>query len=210
MPAGPEQMAERRGVILGAAEKLIRETGSADFTMEALARAAGVSRATPFNLFESKRALLYALLNRSLDDVHKAGLAASTENDPYKRLMKSAEAVSRFFAADSDFYRPLYRVLLGVQDPLNRPAFMQRSLDYWRRAVSGFDDAPDVPAGLSSASLAQKLLTMYVGLMNLWVHDEISDQELVTEAVQGALMLASIRVTGVPSEPLLRLFRDWS
>src|SRR5271168_2287443 len=46
---------ERRRRIIEAARALIRETGNAGLSMRALAARAGVSLATPYNLFGSKR-----------------------------------------------------------------------------------------------------------------------------------------------------------
>ncbi|MFX8339372.1 helix-turn-helix domain-containing protein, partial [Acinetobacter baumannii] len=54
--------AERRSRIIKAARDLIRETGDAGLSMRALAAKAGVSLATPYNLFGSKRAVLVAVL----------------------------------------------------------------------------------------------------------------------------------------------------
>jgi len=56
-----KQTGERRERILDAARKLMRRTGGTGFTMRALAKEAGVSLATPYNLFRSKSGVLYAL-----------------------------------------------------------------------------------------------------------------------------------------------------
>ena len=52
--------AERRRLIISAARDLIRETGNAGLSMRGLAARAGVSLATPYNLFGSKRAIVVA------------------------------------------------------------------------------------------------------------------------------------------------------
>ena len=69
-----KQMAARRARILDAAGSLIRETGGTEFTMVTVADQAEVSHATPYNLFGSKNGLLYALLDRSLDEVMRGAL----------------------------------------------------------------------------------------------------------------------------------------
>src|ERR1041385_1026819 len=56
-----KQTGERRERILDAARKLMRRAGGTGFTMRALAKEAGVSLATPYNLFRSKAGVLYAL-----------------------------------------------------------------------------------------------------------------------------------------------------
>ena len=52
---------ERRQRIIRAARQLIRQTGNAGLSMRALAVRAGVSLATPYNLFGSKRAIVLAV-----------------------------------------------------------------------------------------------------------------------------------------------------
>ena len=189
MPAGAEEMAVRRQIIVDAAENLIRRTGAVDFTMAALAKAAGVSLATPYNLFDAKAAILYALLNRSMDGIDDVGRIANAEADPFVRVMRSAEAVAQFFTADSKFYRVLYRFLLGVDDPVHRPAFMERANHYWACAIAGLDEAGLLLAEVTPDQLALELLTSFVGATDLWVHGELSDEAFVARTGYSALLL---------------------
>lgn len=189
MPAGPIHMAERRGAVMDAAEKLIRKTGSTDFTMAELARAAGVSRATTFNLFESKLAVLYALLNRSLDGVEVIGVRTSREPDGFVRIKRSAQDVSRFLTEDARFYRALYRVLLGAADPEHRPAYMDRAMSFWRLAITGVEAEGLFDADISADQMALEMLTFYLGLVDLWVHGELGNQDFIARSAYGTLML---------------------
>ncbi|WP_418654973.1 TetR/AcrR family transcriptional regulator, partial [Acinetobacter baumannii] len=54
MALSPEAREARRRNIVDAAHELVRETGGAGFSMLDLARRAGVSPATPYNLLGSK------------------------------------------------------------------------------------------------------------------------------------------------------------
>ncbi len=123
--------------VLDAAEQLIRETGSAGFSMLKLAERAQMSSMTPYNLFGTKGAILYALLNRSLDDIFTGGEPAMTHPDPFEQALLAATAAVDFFIADPEYYRPLYQFLLGVSEPVYRPAYMARALEFWRRAFTG-------------------------------------------------------------------------
>ncbi len=201
-------MASRRKGVVDAAERLIREVGTTDFTMTALAHAAGVSPATPYNLFESKAALLYALLNRSMDGIDVVGQRACTEPDPFVRAMSAAEAVARFFTADANFYRVLYRFLLGVTDPVHRPAFMQRALDYWKQASQGLEQQGLFPVEIPHEQFAMQVMTSFIGATDMWVHEELGDDEFCARAAYGVLALALGVAQGDARKQVLSLMQQ--
>jgi len=190
-------MTSRRELIVDAAESLIRKHGHCDFTMADLAKAAHVSRATTFNLFQSKMVVLYALLNRSLDRVSDEVKRASEDPDPYLQVMRSAQEVARLFVDDSAFYRTLYPVLLGVSDPVNRPAFMKRAMTYWMRSLQGLSDRKLFTDAISREELALGLMSMYLGVLGLWVHGEIDDQEFIS---RGAFCALSLTLAVAPAK----------
>jgi AcrR family transcriptional regulator len=167
-----KQMAARRSRILDAAAVLIRETGGTDFTMVNVADKAEVSPATPYNLFGSKDGLLYALLDRSLDEVF-AGAVRFTAASPLERPVEAGDIAARIFARDPVFYRPLFLVLLGVRDEIHRPRFMERSLEYWKRSLEAargaLGDARD------REHLARALLVHFAGVLELWIHGDLDE-----------------------------------
>ncbi len=87
-----EAKAERRRQIVRAARELIVERGDAGLSMRELARRAGVSQATPYNLFGTKRAILLAVLQ----DVEDFGvrMAARGSAGPHGRDPASFLAVT--------------------------------------------------------------------------------------------------------------------
>lgn len=200
-------MAARRQAIIDAAETLIRKRGSTDFTMAALAREAGVSAATPFNLFESKLTLLYALLIRSLDGVNDAGRKARTEQDAFVRLMRAAEGVGQFFTADAKFYRPLYQVLLGAIDPVHRPDYLEQALVFWQGAIEGLASLRLFSEAQPRDQLACELMGMALGRVDLWVHGEIDNRDFPSHMAYGALALSVGLTTGARREHVLALMR---
>ncbi|MGQ0622159.1 MAG: TetR/AcrR family transcriptional regulator [Panacagrimonas sp.] len=181
-----KQMAQRRARILSSAEKLIRKTGGTDFTMTALAHEAEVSPATPFNLFGSKEGLLYELLLQSLNAFFTRAQAQQSD-EPLERVVLAAQAAADVFIDNPKRLRPLYRFLLGVIDPTSRPEFLRRSHGYWRisldAAVSaGWMDEQEADA------VASGLLVHILGVLDLWVHRDISDTELSAHLLQGVLL----------------------
>lgn len=201
---GAERLAARRNVVIDAAEHLIRKTRSTDFTMVEIARYAGVSPGTPYNLFETKAGVLYALLSRSMDGIEAAGMQAGSEHDPLDRIGASAAAAARFYTADPAFYRALYRFLLGVEDPVHRPAIMGRAFAYWDRATQGLADRRLFPAEFAQQEFAFQLTTNFLGITDLWVHGELDDRQYVARVAHGATSLLLGLVKGADHKRLLQ------
>ena len=194
----------RRGTILDVAERLIRETGGTDFPIRTLAAQADVAFATPFNLFGSKEGLLYSLLARSLDQITAAGLAF-TEPRPADRVIETTRSAVASFLADPELLRPLYLVLLSVSHPDHRPRFMARALKFWQTAArAAGDPALTIDDALVNA-VAQSMLAHFVGVLELWVHRDISDEQFKRQTVIGTSLLARAIVSAEDSERLLHL-----
>lgn len=189
---------------MDAAETLIRQSHSTGFTMLAVAEKAGVSPTTPYNLFESKAGLLYALLNRSMDGVDVVGKVARRTADPHERAIRCTRAVTAFFARDPGFYRALYQFLLGVDDPVHRPAFMNRGHGYWKLAAQGLEDAGHLPPELSLDELSLEMEIHFLGVLDLWVHGELDDPAFTARAVHGMTLLLLGLAQGDARRGLLR------
>lgn len=180
------QRVERQRKILDAAETLIRQHQSTSITMLAIAKLAEVSPTTPYNLFESKSGLLYGLLYRFMDRIDSYVEVAGKVMDPYQRVLSHARAVSAFMASDPIYHRCLYRYLLNSFEPALRPTYMIRGLQYWQSAVKGLADAGLLPQNITPDQLAKELETHFVGVLNLWIHEELTDEELCAKTVFGS------------------------
>jgi AcrR family transcriptional regulator len=176
---------KRRNAILAACERLIRETGSTDFSMKDLAGAAGISTYTTYNLIGSKSTVLYALLNQGIDQIYAADILQSCPADPIDQVFRAGDAVSAVFTDDPDYYRPLMRYLLGALDPVNRPTYMKRAFLYWRRYTRNLEESGCLRNDFSSCGLARGLQVLFTGAIDYWVHDEISGDELRAQVRHG-------------------------
>ncbi|MEE4348872.1 MAG: TetR/AcrR family transcriptional regulator [Pacificimonas sp.] len=103
---------ERRLRIIASARDLIRETGETDLSMRALAERAGVSVATAYNLFGSKRAVVLSVLEDERDYLER--FAKLDPGDPIARIFSVHELSFSYYTADPDFYRTLWRSLLNT------------------------------------------------------------------------------------------------
>jgi AcrR family transcriptional regulator len=102
---------ETRDRILKAARNLLKGDGYTDFTVDAVAREADVSRATVYYQFDSKAGLLEALFDDLAVRGRMTELAdAFRESDPLAALDRFIEVLARFYASD----RVLLRRLRGL------------------------------------------------------------------------------------------------
>jgi AcrR family transcriptional regulator len=111
-----EAMDRKRRQVLQAARQLLKERGFPSFTMEAVARQAGVTRQTVHNQFGSRTALLEALcdfaaLDGGLDRLPEAFQQA----EPLKALERYIELFVAFWAADEGLTRRMHG--LAALDP---------------------------------------------------------------------------------------------
>lgn len=122
---------ETRGRILRAARRLLLAKRGADFSLDAVARRARVTRLTVYHQFGSRRGLLEALFD---DMAAKGGLLEALPNA--FRQADPEEALARFVATFGHFWaegRPIVRRLqaLAVLDPELGKAIAGRN--EWRR-----------------------------------------------------------------------------
>jgi AcrR family transcriptional regulator len=186
-PAGGRReagKAERRARIVQAARELLRETGGAELSMRAIAARAGVSQATPYNLFGSKRAVLVSVL----EDIRDFGklFASASGLTPFERVLRAAALAVSYYEKDPDFYRVLWANLLGSAGGEDRNAIFNAKRDaFWTDLLQAAADAGQVRADLPVAALRRTLDAVFRGTMLEWAIGE-----LPTASLQGAIALA--------------------
>lgn len=183
-----KQATERRERILEAARKLIRRTGGTAFSMRALAGQAEVSLATPYNLFGSKGGVLYALLNGSLERVDRAA-DTFPSTKPVEHVLEVAGIAADVYARDAAFYRPLMQFLLGARDVEHRPRFIAQSLHRWTRTVQAAVRDDFLPASIDVALLTRQLMINFIGVLDLWIHEELDEDAFRAQSLYGSTLL---------------------
>jgi AcrR family transcriptional regulator len=108
---------QTRERLLASAAELLREPeGAQHFTLESVAKAAGVTRLTVYNLFGSRRALLEAVFDdRALSGGLQRIAGAMAESDPHVALRRLISIFVDFWASDRAALRNLHG--LGGSDP---------------------------------------------------------------------------------------------
>lgn len=108
MPISAEIMETRRSILVSAARALIREKADAGFSMNELAKKAGVSYATPYNLVSTKANLL-ALVVEEEFLLFRAKMEKVGDVDPLTRLLSAIDRLAEHYADDQPFYFGLFR-----------------------------------------------------------------------------------------------------
>ena len=178
-------MEGRRNALFSTAEAMIREDGSTDFSMRALAERAGLSPATTYNLIGSKATVLYHILTSRMAPLFSAERVFSPDVSPVRQVIMTGEFAVDCFVGDSILFRPLFQHLLGVPDATHRPQFMAEAYAYWVRAISAISDVLPDDGSLTTSDLARDIHVFFAGALDLWVHEELTAEQFLAQTRHG-------------------------
>lgn len=108
MPISEETLELRRAALISAARALIRERGSAGFSMLDLAKKAGVSAATPYNLLGSKSAILTIIVQQEFSAFRRK-MTDLDDQDALSLILLVVDRLAKNYTADQQFYFGLFR-----------------------------------------------------------------------------------------------------
>jgi AcrR family transcriptional regulator len=92
--------------LVRAARELLETSGPSGFSMRDLARHAGVSPATPYNLFGTKAAILQAALEADVRSLHSR-MSEGAGGEPISNLVFAIGHLARTLSKRPDYYRGL-------------------------------------------------------------------------------------------------------
>jgi AcrR family transcriptional regulator len=168
--------AERRRRIIHAARDLIRETGNAGLSMRALAARAGVSLATPYNLFGSKRAILLSVLDDIREFFDRFSHLRST--DPLERLFGALDICVDMYLADPSFNRTIWAALFDPSDEFRSQIFNSKRAAFWEGLVRGVAEAGVLMPEIDVKLLFRTLDRSFGATMLDWVTGDLTDRQL--------------------------------
>lgn len=175
MSPKPDVSTARRSQILDAAAAIFARSGFHESRMEDIAAAAGLSKGTLYLYFDSKDAIVTALLRRlfdhELDDLRQFGTGAAPVGERLLRFTRHIAAEYQRMRADIPLVREFYAV--AAREPGVR-AFLRGYLRAYRDLLAalireGIDRGELRPVDAKSAAIA--ILALYEGLMILWATD---------------------------------------
>ena len=196
---------EFRNRILDAAEALIAKTGDTSFATRELAIRAGVSAATPFNHFRSKRGILSAIVDRSLERLATQREHPTRLGDPLERIFRNGDAAVSYYAAKPKLFRPVFGELVGkarAPEAISRYHTLQQANTSWRLSLDAAVEAGQLRRGRDLDVIANQLEANWLGSLVLWIIGRFDGDGWKLQSEYGtALTLASV----VAAEELDRL-----
>jgi len=167
---------QRKTDILNAARSLMRASGDLEFTMRTLAERAGVSIATPYNLFGSKQAILIAVLDADLAEYEKSllELDAPALEAPFQAI----SVMTRHLARDPQFYRKVLHAVVQEGGPQFRWLVAGPRYLLWKRLLRRVADAGHVDASADPDALAIAINQSNSAVLLEWIQGGLGLPEL--------------------------------
>lgn len=182
---------KRRRQIVRAARALMQQTGDTGFSMRALAEQAGVSIATPYNLFGSKQTIMFAVLDDDLEHYQKR--LAKVRGDELDTFFKAVSVTTALFATEPSFYGAVLLAVYNDGGREFRSMFGGPRHAMWRGFVVDAIDAGYLVAEVEPDAFAINLGRSFFSAILEWANGQISLQELDAWAQYGfALSLGAM------------------
>ena len=172
---------EQRARILDAAHNLFAATGPDEVTVAEVASQAGVARATVFNHFGSKHALIEALTEEVLDGYHAIlANALADKQTPTVVLVRTLfEVMGRGIEEDRRFYRGVFReiskLLLGLDEGGPGQRARQNNLRGVLQLLTRGQARGELSSEHSGEDLAFAFDSLVFGTITHWLYDDASE-----------------------------------
>lgn len=198
---------ERRDRIITAALELIELNGPDGFSMRDVAQAAGVSHATPFNLFGSKYAIVERILEQdwnsfqlSLDSMHPT--------DPVDRLFLMVELSVHHLQARAPLYKALY---INLRGRTPNPVFKRVNEPRHTYLIGLVEDAQKknmIQSSFSCDLIGRAVIHQFESALLDWISGATSLARMEAEACFGmAALLSGFTQESIRADLELRLAR---
>lgn len=168
---------ETHALILKAAEKLFATRGLANVSMQDIAEAANVSRATVFNQFGSKQLVLDAITARSLQtyrELLRAALAdAKTPTPELLRWLfhKMGQGIELNRALYREVFIEIRKVSMGLETAGASPALRAETFAHLVAIFELGQERGDISLAHPAEVLATAFDSLLSGAVIQWLHD---------------------------------------
>jgi AcrR family transcriptional regulator len=186
---------QRRDDILDAARTLIRQSHDFGFSMRALAEQAGVSIATPYNLFGSKQAILLAVLDADLAQYQAA--LARLHADEVGVLFEAVSLMTEHLTSEPDFYRSVLSGLSKEGGPRFRIMVSGPRYLLWKRLLTQAVEAGLLRNDIDPDAFAVTLSQLIFANVIEWAQGALTPDEMEARIRYGmALALLAVAREG--------------
>jgi AcrR family transcriptional regulator len=192
--------AERRQRIIRAARELICETGNAGLSMRVLAARAGVSLATPYNLFGSKRAIVLALL-QDVREFHER-FSHRHATDPLERIFMAISLEIELHLEEPTLYKTMWAAVFDTSDDLRATLWNEKRHGFWRGLLAAAAEAGAIAREIDPDWLQRQLDHVYRCIMLDWVVGILPAAAVTPAAQHGYALILKGACTPEWSGPL--------
>jgi AcrR family transcriptional regulator len=192
---------ERRRRIIQAAREMIRETGSTGLSMRALAARAGLSLATPYNLFGSRGAIILAVL----EDVreYQARFARFRGADPIEQIFAAVDMAVEYYLADPPFYKTLWREVFAASGEVRTALYNPQRAAFWQHMVDEASTNRAIRAEVNPKLLLHHLDYQFRSVMLDWVAGDLPPEALGPTIRLGYALILAGAANEEAREPLI-------
>ena len=190
----------RRRKIVRAARVLMQQTGDTGFSMRALAEQAGVSIATPYNLFGSKQAIMFAVLDADLEYYQKR--LAKVRVDELDVFFKAVSLATTLYSTEPSFYRAVLFAVYNDGGREFKSMFGGPRHVMWKGFVQDAVKAGFLSEDVEPDAFAINLGRTFFSAILEWVSGELSLPELEAWAQYGFALSLSAMSTPLSADRL--------
>ena len=200
---------KRRQRILACAREIIASDGPEELNMRALAKRAGLSVTTLYNLFGSKDEIILALVRQGVSSVQPAILGQST-TDPMAALQSMAVSPAAHLVENADLFKPMIRV--GLYQSAGRDPGMQALYGFLIGAIEGVvktaQDAGVLLAHIPARLLASQIFYSFRVAVEDWGCGLIEDGALTRRMQSGLYFVLLVAASGKTREELQKSLQE--
>lgn len=180
---------KRREAILTAARDLLSAPGDQQFSMRKLADHAGVSIATPYNLFGSKHGIVEALLNTG--SARLGEILDALEGDGIAALLKVPHFVRQSYAQQPVFHRNLISAAYQNGSPETRINVGTAPVQIWKTLLARAQQSGDLIHEIDANAFAVTYGELMLAHILVWSQGFITLEEMEARMSFGAALVLS-------------------
>lgn len=183
MATREEAKEQRRRQIVRAARRLMQETGQTGFSMRALADRADVSIATPYNLFGSKQAVMYAVLDADLAAYQKR--LERLQSNELEVFFRAVSVAATLYGKEPNFYQAVLFAVYHDGGTEFRSIFGGPRHAIWKHMVTSAMEAGVLEETVEPNTYAISLASNFSSSIMEWANGALSLKEMEARAHYG-------------------------
>ncbi len=178
----------RRRAILDAAQALIQEGKSRDFSMPNLAKKAGVSLVTPYNLFGSKSNILLEICKADIFERATAIHSIPTD-DLLEWVLQTSQTLGTLFYRGRHFFRRMTESLVTQESAEGMRELLDLSYRMFVEPIAQLQADRKIKPTVPADSLARQLARIVNGAVQHCLMERTTEERVRREIEAGLLLV---------------------